>query len=83
MALTFTKTHDMASSIKHCSICYKEYKGWGNNALPVNSGLCCDYCNLNVVVIARWNMLIGDGLVTRSEKKEPENNAENSQKEET
>ena len=44
MVLTFTKTHDMARSKKYCSICYKEYSGWGNNALPVNSGRCCDYC---------------------------------------
>lgn len=80
MVLTFTKTHDMARSKKYCSICYKEYSGWGNNALPVNSGRCCDYCNLNVVVFARWDILIGDGIVTKNDKNEAENGEENSQK---
>lgn len=70
----------MSSSIKYCSICHKEYSGWGNNALPVNSGRCCDYCNLNVVVFARWDILIGDGIVTKNDKNEAENGAENSQK---
>lgn len=80
MVLTFTKTHDMARSKKYCSICHKEYSGWGNNALPVNSGRCCDNCNLNVVVFARWDILIGDGIVTKNDKNEAENDAENSQK---
>ena len=80
MVLTFTKTHDMARSKKYCSICYKEYSGWGNNALPVNSVRCCDYCNLNVVVFARWDILIGDGIVTKNDKNEAENGEENSQK---
>jgi hypothetical protein len=80
MVLTFTKTHDMARSKKYCSICYKEYSGWGNNALPVNSGRCCDYCNLNVVVFARWDILIRDGIVTKNDKNEAENGEENSQK---
>lgn len=39
---------------KHiCSICGKEYFGYGNNAQPVNDGRCCDECNLNIVVPAR------------------------------
>jgi hypothetical protein len=41
-----------------CSICGMEIpkKGtWtqGNNAEPINSGRCCDYCNLAVVLPAR------------------------------
>lgn len=36
---------------KHiCSICGKEYVGYGNNAQPVNDGRCCDECNLKIVV---------------------------------
>jgi hypothetical protein len=51
-----------------CSICCKNYDGYGNNAEPVNSGRCCDYCNLNVVVFARWNILIGDVIVSRDDQ---------------
>ena len=38
---------------KTCSICKKSYIGYGNNALPVNSGRCCDDCNLQVVIPQR------------------------------
>ena len=41
------------SDKKVCSICHQEYKGWGNNAEPVNSGLWCDSCNYGVVISAR------------------------------
>lgn len=36
-----------------CSICFKEYTHWGNNAWPVNEGRCCDTCNTNIVIPAR------------------------------
>lgn len=36
-----------------CSICGKSYEGYGNNAIPVNPGRCCDHCNLHVVIPAR------------------------------
>jgi len=36
-----------------CSICKKDYDGWGNNAEPVNSGRCCDGCNWTQVIPAR------------------------------
>lgn len=36
-----------------CSICHKEYKGYGNNAYPVNNGRCCDICNATIVVPRR------------------------------
>lgn len=36
-----------------CSICFSECKGVGNNAQPVNDGMCCDACNESVVIIAR------------------------------
>jgi hypothetical protein len=26
---------------------------WGNNALPIKEGRCCDDCNMNVVLPAR------------------------------
>ena len=37
-----------------CSICGCEYKGFGNNAQPINDGRCCDSCN-DLVVARRLN----------------------------
>ena len=39
--------------LKQCSIWGEEYKGWGNNAEPINSGCCCDICNEIKVIPAR------------------------------
>lgn len=36
--------------IKICVICKEKYKGWGNNALPIADGRCCDECNQDVIV---------------------------------
>lgn len=30
---------------KRCCICKEEMLGWGNNAMPVMDGDCCDQCN--------------------------------------
>lgn len=39
---------------KHlCSICGKEYEGYGNNAQPVNNSKCCNECNYSVVIPIR------------------------------
>lgn len=39
---------------KHiCSICGKKFYGFGNNAEPVNDGICCDKCNQDVVIPRR------------------------------
>ena len=38
---------------KVCSICYRVYTGYGNNAQPVNNGRCCDNCNSNYVIPMR------------------------------
>lgn len=35
-----------------CVICGKEIKEWGNNALPLADGTCCNECN-NHVITAR------------------------------
>lgn len=41
-----------------CSICGDEmYDEYGNNAEPINDGLCCDYCNDNVVIPERIRRL--------------------------
>lgn len=38
---------------QYCSICGKKYKGYGNNAQPINNGRCCDECNTKIVVFRR------------------------------
>jgi len=44
----------LESGKKHtCSICEVKYSGFGNNAEPVNSGRCCDGCNITSVIPAR------------------------------
>lgn len=42
--------------VKICSICFRNYTGWGNNAEPINPGRCCDSCN-ELVIAARLNNL--------------------------
>ena len=42
---------------KVCSICQRNYTGWGNNPYPVNNGRCCNDCNEQVVLPARIMML--------------------------
>lgn len=32
-----------------CCICGEEIDGYGNNALPLFDGRCCDVCNLKVI----------------------------------
>ena len=41
-----------------CSICGKQYEGFGNNAQPINDGRCCDECNKNVVIPRRLTDII-------------------------
>lgn len=36
-----------------CCICHKPIKGYGNNALPVKKGRCCEECNQMVVIPER------------------------------
>ena len=37
-----------------CCICGKRFKGYGNNPDPVkDEGVCCDECNLKVVIPTR------------------------------
>lgn len=46
------------TEIKVCSICGREYIGWGNNAQPVNDGRCCDSCNNTYVIPTRLGMKV-------------------------
>lgn len=41
------------SKQKVCSICGKKYIGDGNNAQPINNGICCDKCNTTIVIPRR------------------------------
>lgn len=41
-----------------CCICGKEYTHWGNNALPINDGRCCDKCNNDIVIPERIKRMI-------------------------
>lgn len=41
-----------------CSICGKTiFGGYGNNAYPINDGVCCSECNLKEVIPARIKIL--------------------------
>jgi hypothetical protein len=33
-----------------CVLCHQLKEGYGNNALPVREGLCCDSCNEEVIM---------------------------------
>jgi len=33
-----------------CVVCEKKFKGYGNNAMPLEKGLCCDKCNKEVII---------------------------------
>lgn len=48
----------MEKKMKICSICKKKFEGYGNNAEPVAKGVCCDKCNL-MVVLKRIELLGG------------------------
>lgn len=50
---------------KVCSICYRKYKEWGNNASPVNIGTCCNNCNATVVIPARINSMKTSKLIKK------------------
>jgi hypothetical protein len=45
--------------VQVCSICGGPIVGFGNNAQPVNDGLCCDRCHERVVVPALLGLRTG------------------------
>lgn len=52
-----SQTETDSFSKKHiCSICGKEFVGFGNHPWPIidTGEPCCDDCNRNVVLPARW-----------------------------
>lgn len=47
-----------------CCVCGKKFVGYGNSALPVRKGVCCDSCNAEVVLPVRF-MAITQGVDPR------------------
>ena len=46
----------------NCSICNENFEGYGNNAQPVNDGVCCDTCNMMYVIKRRlFDMQMNEG----------------------
>ena len=43
---------------KKCCICGRLLHNNGNNARPYKDGICCDNCNMKIVVPARINYLM-------------------------
>ena len=44
----------MNTNTKTCCICGRKFHGYGNNPEPVkHSGVCCDTCNMGVVLATR------------------------------
>jgi len=39
--------------MNRCCLCGKSFKGFGNNAMPIKEGVCCDKCNAEKVVTER------------------------------
>lgn len=44
----YLRRHHKAPEI--CVICKEKYKGYGNNAQPIKKGLCCESCNIKVII---------------------------------
>lgn len=55
--------------MQKCVICGKEFKGYGNNALPIASGRCCDKCNNDKVIPERFEILIRGKKVPKNKMK--------------
>ena len=54
------KVHPRFAAQQKCCICGNDFKGWGNNPRPVKRcGVCCDGCNWEVVLPARFKQIQG------------------------
>ena len=51
--------------IKKCILCKKEIEGFGNNALPIESGRCCDSCNNTKVIPVRLKQITKEEVLDR------------------
>jgi hypothetical protein len=46
----FKKATIMIGGRVNCCICGKKIIGHGNNAQPLKKGICCDRCNIKVII---------------------------------
>ena len=61
----------LQDKVKFCSICGFPYTGWGNNALPINKGRCCDDCNsLHVIPVRIKRLYHADKFIITEKKNE-------------
>ena len=51
-----------------CCFCKKDAGKYGNNALPIMDGRCCDKCNANVVIPIRILRMRGNIINPKGEK---------------
>ena len=49
--ITSSKEADRPAKI--CSICHQPFREFTNNAMPINGGRCCAYCDDHVVTPTR------------------------------
>ena len=53
-----------------CSICkYNKILGFGNNAQPINNGICCNWCNSEFVIPARIQQMQEESKYVGKNKK--------------
>lgn len=55
--------------MKKCSICGKKFTEYGNNAQPINDGICCDNCNYSIVVPKRLEVAFSIKPHNKSDEK--------------
>lgn len=55
------KDFRMREEYKKCCLCGNFYLGYGNYAMPVKDGYCCDKCHSERVIPARFNALKSNG----------------------
>ena len=59
--VTMKKLVEKTGDKMKCVICNGRIFGFGHNAEPVASGVCCDICNDTKVIPTRINNLLGAG----------------------
>lgn len=47
------KVGDIMKKTYKCCFCNKKFNNFGNNALPLKEGTCCDICNIKYVIPER------------------------------
>lgn len=43
---------------KICTLCGTSFDEWGNNAMPIKEGICCNWCNENAVIPTRIKLAL-------------------------